>query len=57
MNLWSYSYRELRRRPGRTLLTLAGIALGVAAIVAVSLVTTATKSAYREMFAAVSGEA
>jgi putative ABC transport system permease protein len=55
--LWKYAVRQMRRRPGRTLLTLAGISLGVATIVAVTLTTQATRSAYHEMFAAVTGRA
>ncbi len=57
MKLWSYTYRELGRRPGRTLLTLAGIVIGVAAMVAVTVVGTSTRQAYRDMFEAVSGKA
>ena len=57
MRLWSYTSRELGRRPGRTLLTLTGIVLGVAAIVAVTVVSSSTRQAYRDMFAAVSGKA
>src|SRR5438093_1106521 len=30
MKMWTYTLRELLRRPGRTLLTLAGIVIGVA---------------------------
>src|ERR1700756_1589722 len=52
---WKYATRPMLRRPGRTLLTLLGIVLGVAMIVAVTLTTQATRSAYHEMFAAVSG--
>jgi putative ABC transport system permease protein len=55
--LWKYALRQMRRRPGRTLLTLAGISLGVATIVAVTLTTQTTRSAYREMFGAVTGRA
>ena len=54
---WKYATRPMLRRPGRTLLTLFGIALGVATIVAVTLTTQATHSAYHEMFAAVTGRA
>src|SRR5262249_35718699 len=54
---WKYATWPMLRRPGRTLLTLFGIALGVATIVAVTLTTQATRSAYQEMFAAVTGRA
>jgi putative ABC transport system permease protein len=57
VRLWSYTRRELFRRPGRTFLTLMGIVIGVAAIVAVSAVSTSTRQAYRDMFEAVSGKA
>jgi putative ABC transport system permease protein len=50
MNLWAYSLREMRRRPGRTLLTLLGIALGIATLVATSLTTHSVHRAYRELF-------
>jgi putative ABC transport system permease protein len=55
--LWKITAREMQRRPGRTLLTLLGIVLGVAAVVAISGTSAATHSAYREMFAAVAGRA
>jgi len=53
----SYTLRELRRRPGRTLLTLLGIIIGVAAVVAVSLATATARDAYRTMFDSVGGRA
>jgi putative ABC transport system permease protein len=55
--LWRYTAREVRRRPGRTLLTLLGIAIGVAAVVAVNLTADTTTHAYRNMFAQVSDRA
>lgn len=55
--LWKYATRQLLRRPGRTLLTLLGIVCGVAMIVAVTLTTQATRRAYHEMFANVTGRA
>ena len=57
MNLNTYTSRELRRRPGRTLLTLAGIVIGVAAIVAVSLASATARDAFRNMFDQVGGKA
>ena len=39
MRLWNYTRQELCRRPGRTALTFAGIALGLAAVVALQLIT------------------
>jgi putative ABC transport system permease protein len=55
--LWKYATRQLLRRPGRTLLTLLGIVCGVATIVAVTLTTQATRRAYHDMFANVTGRA
>jgi putative ABC transport system permease protein len=57
MNLRSHSWRELRRRPGRSLLTLLGIVIGVAAVVAVSLATATARDAFRSMFDQVGGSA
>lgn len=55
--LWKYTFRQIRQRPGRALLTLLGITIGVATIVAISATTKAAHRAYREMFDAVGGEA
>src|SRR5438270_9610575 len=55
--LWRYTAGEMRRRPGRTLLTLLGIVLGVAAVVAILLTTAATHRAYGDMFEAIAGRA
>src|SRR5660398_213462 len=43
--------------PSRTVLTVTGIIIGVAAVVSVSLATETTRVAYREMFAAAGGRA
>src|SRR5881227_1381687 len=48
--LWKYTVREVQRRPGRTLLTLLGIVIGVATIVAVTATTRATRRSYQGMF-------
>jgi putative ABC transport system permease protein len=55
--LWKYSAREVQRRPGRAALTLAGIVIGVATVVAVTATTRATSRSYRAMFEAVGGRA
>jgi putative ABC transport system permease protein len=55
--LWRYTAGEMRRRPGRTLLTLLGIVLGVAAVVAILLTTAATHRAYGDLFEALAGKA
>jgi putative ABC transport system permease protein len=57
LTLWKYSAREIQRRPGRTLLTLLGIVIGVAASVAISVTVQTTRSAHQEMFEAVTGRA
>lgn len=46
---WRYAIREIRRRPGRSLLTLIGIVLGVVAVTAVQLGSTATNDSYAGM--------
>jgi putative ABC transport system permease protein len=55
--LWRFTAGEMRRRPGRTLLTLFGIVIGVAAVFAITLTTGSTHRAYRDMFEAVAGRA
>jgi putative ABC transport system permease protein len=55
--LWKYTARQMQRRPGRTLLTLLGIVLGVAASVAVAVTLRSTREAHRDMFEAVTGRA
>src|SRR5438067_6298498 len=55
MRLWTYTARELRRRPGRTLLTLLGVALALATVVATRLTVAAVRRAYRDLFEGVAG--
>jgi hypothetical protein len=55
--LWRLSVREVLSRPGRALLTLTSIVIGVTAVVSISITTTATRLAYQEMFATVTGRA
>jgi putative ABC transport system permease protein len=57
MNLWTYNLREVQRRPGRTALTLLGIALGLATVVATRLSVHTVDRAYRDLFEGVSGRA
>ena len=52
-----YTYREFVRRPGRTLLTLAGIVIGVAGVFAIALTVNTTRHAYQQMFADLAGRA
>lgn len=49
--------RQVRRRPGRALLTLLGIVLGVGSMVAISLTSDTTRQAYKDMFDALTGRA
>ncbi len=55
--LWKYSLRAIRMRPGRSILTLLSVVIGVAAVVSVSIGTATARRAYQEMFAAVTGRA
>jgi putative ABC transport system permease protein len=55
--LWKVSLRSIRSRPGRALLTLLSIVIGVAAVVSIGIAASTTRTAYREMFAVVTGRA
>lgn len=55
--LWRYSWRNTRRRPLRTALTLAGITIGVATVVAVSITTHTMRGVYRDTFDSLTGRA
>src|SRR6516165_4363693 len=55
--LWKYTLSEMRRRPGRTLLTLIGIVLGVATVVSISLTAASTRRAYGRMFESLAARA
>jgi putative ABC transport system permease protein len=50
MTLWTVSFREVERRPVRALLTLLGIGLGLATVVATRLTAQTVSVAYRELF-------
>lgn len=54
---WKLSLGEVRRRPGRALLTLLGIVIGVAATVAITVTVQTTHNAHRHMFEALTGRA
>lgn len=56
MRPWVYAARQLWR-PGRTVLTLLGIVIGLAAVVAVSLASASARDAFRSMFQQVAGRA
>ncbi|HTU26614.1 MAG TPA: FtsX-like permease family protein [Pirellulales bacterium] len=51
------AWRELLRRPGRTLLSLLSVVIAVAALVAVSAATATTRQAYQQVFRALAGDA
>jgi putative ABC transport system permease protein len=55
--LWKLSAGEIRRRPGRTSLTLLGIVIGVAATVAISITVQTARRVHRDMFEALTGRA
>jgi putative ABC transport system permease protein len=57
MSLRNYSWRSMQQRPGRTILTVLSIVIGVTAIVGIDLGTAATRNAYKQMFAVVTGKA
>ena len=55
MSLRKFSWRSLRQRPGRTILTVLSIIIGVATTVSFAVVTASTRDAYRNMFSLVTG--
>jgi putative ABC transport system permease protein len=55
MNSWTYTLRELRRRPARTLLTILGVAIGVAVLSAAAVAIRGARLAYRELYERVAG--
>jgi putative ABC transport system permease protein len=57
VSLRRYTVRAMRQRPGRTILTMLSIVIGVTAAVAVGLGTATTRNAYKQMFAMVTGKA
>ncbi|MGD8450860.1 MAG: FtsX-like permease family protein [Phycisphaerae bacterium] len=57
MILTRYMLREVRRRPGRSVLTLLGIVIGVQALVAIPLTLQSMRQAQRGVFEALAGKA
>ncbi len=55
MILWKLSYQGFKHRPGRTFVTVAGMSLGIAAIVAVAMASVASDQAITKMKQGVSG--
>lgn len=56
MTTWTWTVRELRRRPARSLLTLCGVAIGVAILVASMTAIAAVRVAYRDLFDSTTGK-
>ncbi len=54
---WKIAFRELGRHPGRALLTLLSVVIGVAAVLAVGLSTGSARRAYQEMYQTITGRA
>ncbi|HVT27096.1 MAG TPA: FtsX-like permease family protein [Lacipirellulaceae bacterium] len=54
---WKFAWREVRQRPGRAILTLLSIVIGVAAVVGVTIAAGTTGHAFDEIFKAVAGKA
>lgn len=57
MRLARLSVRQVQMRPGRALLTLSSVVIGVAAVASVALAIGTTRRAYQEMFVALTGRA
>ncbi len=57
MMLTRYMFREVRRRPARTVLTLAGIVIGVQSLVAIPITIQSTRRVHRELFEGLTGRA
>ena len=57
MSLRRYTFRAMQQRPGRSILTMLSIVIGVTAAVAVGLGTATTRNAYKQMFSIVTGKA
>ncbi|MCE9545444.1 MAG: ABC transporter permease [Planctomycetia bacterium] len=57
MALGRFTMREIRSRPGRAILTLLSVVIGVATVVSVNLAAQTTRRAYKDMFATMAGRA
>ena len=57
MKLWKLSLRQAQSRPGRVVLTLFSVVIGVAATVSVSLSIATTRPVYQKMSEAMVGRA
>ena len=54
---WKFAWRAIRQRPGRSILTLLSIVIGVAAVVAVTIASSTTGHAFDQIFKTVAGNA
>ncbi|MGA2799232.1 MAG: ABC transporter permease, partial [Thermoguttaceae bacterium] len=57
MTLWTFTIRQWKSRPGRAILTLASVVIGVAAVLSVATVTTSTRRAYMNLDQSIAGRA
>jgi putative ABC transport system permease protein len=57
MRLGGFTWRELVRHRGRTLLTVAGVVIGVSALVSVGITLQTTRGAYRSLIESAGGRA
>lgn len=54
---WRIAWREMRRHPGRALMALLSVVIGVATVMAVGVSTGSARRAYQEMYQSVVGRA
>src|SRR4051794_26009164 len=54
---WKFALREARQRPSRAVLTLLSIVIGVAAVVAVTIASGTTRTAFNQIYQTVAGKA
>ncbi len=57
MIYWRLGWREARKRPGRAILTLLSVVIGVAAVVAVTIATGTTRQAFDQIYRTIAGRA
>ena len=57
MASWRFLWSEIRQRPGRALLTVLSVVIGVATVLAVSLTIATTRRAFQEMYQTLAGKA
>lgn len=57
MVAWKLGWREMQARPGRALLTLLSVVIGVAAVVAVTFASQTTRRAFDDIYQSMAGRA